>query len=76
MLHAIGGYGGTDFNITDCTSNQSVPSIRRRSIVYSSIKETLLNDDAYFLNKTNLDHFDTLTLIAMTIAVEICYFFY
>ncbi|UOQ46961.1 hypothetical protein MUN88_12765 [Gracilibacillus caseinilyticus] len=74
ILHAVGGYGGTDFKITDCSSNQPISSIRRRSFVYASIKENLLNDDAYFLYKTNLDFLTTLSLIAMTIAIDIYYF--
>ncbi|RPF53330.1 hypothetical protein [Aquisalibacillus elongatus] len=40
---------GIDYNILEFESNQGVASIRKRSIVYESIKDNLYNADGYYI---------------------------
>lgn len=74
IIHAVGGYGATDFKITEEKSNQQISSIKRRSVVYQTIKENLLNDDGYYIDNTNPNKLTTLALIAMAIVIDIYFF--
>jgi hypothetical protein len=74
IIEAIGGYGATDFRIMDLTKDRQLSSIKRRSMVYSTVKENLLNDDGYFIDITTKESLLTFFFIVMGIMID-NYFF-
>lgn len=74
LIHAIGRNGATDFSVTDTRTNKHISTIRRRSLVYKTVKENLLNDDGYFIDHTNQENFITLCLLAIGITIDMNFF--
>lgn len=74
LILASGGYGATDFSIIDLKTKESFSSIKRRSLVYSSIKDNLVKHDGFYIDNSNGDSFRTLALLAMSIMVDIYFF--
>ncbi len=70
LLQAKGSYGAIDFLVSDVT-NKHVSSISKRSLVYETIKENLLNNDVYHIENRDLDERHTFALIAMGVAIDI-----
>lgn len=72
ILHATSSYGATDFTIT--TASEFVATIKKRSLVYETIKDTLFNYDVYHVHQPNQDATLTLILIATTVAIDLHFF--
>jgi len=71
LLQAKSSYGATDFLVRQSLTNKHVSSIRKRSLVYETIKENLLNNDVYHIENRDLDERITFSLIAMGVAMDI-----
>ena len=71
LLQAKSSYGATDFLISERLTNKHVSTISKRSLVYETIKENLLNNDVYHIENRDLDERITFSLIAMGVAVDI-----
>ncbi|UOR12842.1 hypothetical protein [Halobacillus amylolyticus] len=74
LIKAVGVYGATDFSVIDCRTNKQISTIKRRSLVSTTIKENLLNDDGYYIDNTNQDSLTSFALIAMSLIVDIYFF--
>lgn len=74
IVKAIGGYGATDFIITDCQNDKEISSLKRRSYIYKSVKENLLNDDGYYIDNNELESTVLLSLLAMGVILDMYYF--
>lgn len=74
LIEAVSGYGATNFSVVDGQSNEQISTIKRRSLVFETVKENFLNDDGYYIENNNLDDLITLSLIAMGIILEVYYF--
>ncbi|MGD6967537.1 hypothetical protein ACQCVP_13990 [Rossellomorea vietnamensis] len=74
LVRASGGFGATDFSIIDLKTNEAFSSIKRRSLVYSSIKDNLVKHDGFYIDTSNADSFRSLALLAMSIMVDIYFF--
>ena len=71
LLQAKSSYGATDFLVSEISTNKYVSTISKRSLVYETIKENLLNNDVYHIENRDLDERITFSLIAMGVAVDI-----
>ena len=67
-LNAAGMYGATDFTVAD-SNGKLVSSIKKRSLVYETIKDNLLNNDVYHIDNSN--HEVTFELIGIAIAIDL-----
>ena len=67
-LNAEGTYGATDFTVAD-SNRKLVSSIKKRSLVYETIKENLLNNDVYHID--NSHHEMTFGLIGIAVAIDL-----
>ena len=67
-LNAAGTYGATDFIVSDSRGKQ-VSSIKKRSLVYETMKENLLNNDVYHIDNSN--HEMTFGLIGIAVAIDL-----
>ena len=67
-LNAAGTYGATDFIVSDSRGKQ-VSSIKKRSLVYETMKENLLNNDVYHIDNSN--HEITFGLIGIAVAIDL-----
>jgi len=70
LLQAKSSYGATDFLVSERLTNKQISSISKRSLVYETIKENLLNNDVYHIENRDLDERITFSLIAMGVAVD------
>lgn len=73
-VKAVSGYGATDFSVIDCQSQTQISSIKRRSRVYETVKDNLLNDDGYYIENNKLEDLTILSLITMGIIIDMYYF--
>ena len=71
LLQAKSSYGATDFLVRESLTNKHVSSISKRSLVYETIKENLLNNDVYHIENRDLNERITFSLIAMGVAMDI-----
>ena len=67
-LNAAGTYGATDFTVAD-NNGKLVSSIKKRSLVYETIKDNLLNNDVYHIDNSN--HEVTFGLIGIAVAIDL-----
>lgn len=74
IIKAVGGYGATDFIITDCRSNKQISTLKRRSYIYKTVRENFLNDDGYYIDNTDLERTVTFSLLAMGVILDVYYF--
>lgn len=74
LIEAVSGYGATDFSVIDCESQKQISSIKRRSLVYETVKDNFLNDDGYYIDHNDLDDLTTLSLMTMGIIIDMYYF--
>ncbi|OIU68569.1 hypothetical protein [Rossellomorea aquimaris] len=74
IIEATGGYGATDFQVIDQQEGRLVSTIKRRSMVYSTVKENLINDDGYYIDCTAAEGVFNFYLIAMGIVVDYYFF--
>jgi hypothetical protein len=74
IIEATGGYGATDFQVIDQQEGRLVSTIKRRSMVYSTVKENLVNDDGYYIDCTAGEGVFIFYLIAMGIVVDYYFF--
>ena len=70
MFKASGQYGATDFSVADGKTNQKVTSIRKRSSVYNSMKENLLNEDRYYVDIRHLSYESILIMIGTIVTLD------
>ncbi len=70
IFKATGQYGATDFSVADEKTNQKVTSIRKRSSVYDSMKENLLNEDGYFVDVRALSNESILIMIGTIVTLD------
>ncbi|MFG6147359.1 hypothetical protein [Halobacillus sp. B23F22_1] len=59
-----------DFSIEASVTGETFSSIRKRSLVYSSMKETLNNHDVFYMTTKELQEEVLLPLLAAIIAVD------
>jgi hypothetical protein len=74
IIEAKGGYGAIDFKVMDHTKGRTISTIKRRSMIYTSVKENLLNDDGYFIDITAKEDFIIFSLIAVGVVVDYYFF--
>ena len=68
IMEALGGYGGIDFTVTNSKTEEEIGTVNRRSLLYSTVKETLTNDDGYYIEYK--DNSIAPTLIAIGIVID------
>lgn len=73
FLKAQGGYGATDFSITD-KNNESISTLKRRSLVYDTARESIVNDDGYYIDIVEQDNIVTFSLIAIGLVIDLYFF--
>lgn len=71
FIKAMGRYGATDFTVSDSSTSKQVSSIRKRSLVYETIKENLINNDVYHIENSYHKEELTLALIGIVVAIDI-----
>lgn len=71
IMKALGRYGATDFSVHGVGSVNRVGTIKKRSAVYQSMKDNLLNEDHYFLDVRHLSCEEKLVMIGMTITLDL-----
>ncbi|SHG79108.1 hypothetical protein [Ornithinibacillus halophilus] len=71
LIKATGGYGATDFNVLDCQTGNQISSIQKRSLVYESIKDNLLEHDVYHIDSSKLSSNVIFALLGAVIALEL-----
>ncbi|QDP41507.1 hypothetical protein [Radiobacillus deserti] len=70
-IQATGGYGAIDFSVNDSNTTGEISTIRKRSIPYSTMKENLLNNDAYYFQNSNPDGRVVFLLIGLVVAIDL-----
>ncbi|MGG1686000.1 hypothetical protein [Pseudalkalibacillus sp. NRS-1564] len=73
IMQALGKYGATDFSVYGVESVHRVGTIKKRSAVYQSMKDNLLNEDHYFLDVRHLSYEEKVVMIGMTLALDLYY---
>ncbi|TFB22868.1 hypothetical protein E3U55_06415 [Filobacillus milosensis] len=63
---------GIDYSLTDVKNNQPIGTIRKRSMVYESVKENLMNADGYYIPVLN-EAEKTLMMIGIGISIDLYY---
>lgn len=74
LIKASGGYGATDFSVINWKYNELSSTIKKRSLVYHTIKDNLVNNDGYYIDNKNQDSLTILALLAMSIIVDVYFF--
>ncbi|WP_456276663.1 hypothetical protein [Bacillus sp. AK128] len=74
IIKVIGRYGATDFSVIDCRTEKQISTVKRRSLVYTTIKENLLNDDGYYIDNSAQESLTTFSLLAIGIMSDLYFF--
>lgn len=64
LLHAKGRSGAADFTVAN-GKNKQVSSIKKRSLIYPTVKENLLHHDVYHIDNSNREDIITFGLIGI-----------
>lgn len=60
-----------NFTITDCSTNEHIATIKKRSLIYESIRENFLKNDVYHVSNNSNKSKVTYALIGMALAVDL-----
>lgn len=74
IIKAIGGFGATDFSVIDCKTENQISTIKRRSLIYETVKDNFLNDDGYYIENVEHNSLITLSLLAMGVILDLYFF--
>lgn len=74
IIKAIGGFGATDFSVIDCKTEKQISTIKRRSLIYETVKDNFLNDDGYYIENVEQNSLITLSLLAMGVILDLYFF--
>jgi hypothetical protein len=74
LIKANGGCGATNFSVIDAKTNEQFSFIKKRSLVYNSIKENMVYHEGYYIDNSNQDCLPSLALMAMSIMVDMYFF--
>ena len=70
LLTAIGSYDALDFTVNDSKTNELITSIKKRSIMYETMKENFLNNDVYHIENSNHKEDVLFKLIGLVVAID------
>ncbi|WP_164215538.1 hypothetical protein [Virgibacillus sp. YIM 98842] len=70
LIKAKGSFGATDFSVINSGTDKETSTIKKRSLVYKTVKETLFNNDVYHIENSNPKEEVTLALIGMAVALD------
>lgn len=73
FMKALGGYGATDFTIIN-SNKEPISTIKRRSLVYETTRESIVHDDGYYIDITEQDSLVTSSLIAVGLVIDLYFF--
>lgn len=75
FLKAAGGYGATDFSVSDSKTEEEISTINKRSISYEKVRDNLYYNDVYHIKNEKLSSEETFIVIAMVISADLYYHF-
>ncbi|KGP74387.1 hypothetical protein N782_14975 [Pontibacillus yanchengensis Y32] len=73
LMKAEGDFSVSDFSVVDCESGKKLPSIKKRSFTYDTMKDNLMKEDGYFMECAGLDELRVFGMIAMSVLVDVNY---
>ena len=63
-----------DFSIENKQTGKEISTIKKRSLVHSTIRKNLTDNDAFFIDNTQLDSNVFIKLISVVVALDIYYY--
>ena len=71
LIKAKGNYSATDFSVNSSITDKKISTIKKHSLVYKTVKETLFKNDVYHIENNNPKEEVILALIGMAVALDI-----
>ena len=70
-LHAVGSFDAIDFTVSESSTSKGVSSIKKRSLIYDTVKENFSKHDVYHIENSCDENDILFELIGIAAAIDI-----